>query len=156
MSWEFIYVQRADSVLMSGWQRRDFVNSNFVSEEENQESLSFWKKKTYTSTKRQCHPESLEEAKLSEVRKKQKIGKQDKLGNERDSLISGEKNIGVFLYSWMLLFSCGAGAPAPGGIKSHRCQECPTLSNTTVTEEIREGVGLFFLVKKLGDFRITF
>ncbi|RNC47098.1 retrotransposon hot spot (RHS) protein [Trypanosoma cruzi] len=36
MSWEIIYVQHADSTPMNGWQRCDVVNSNNVSEEENQ------------------------------------------------------------------------------------------------------------------------
>ncbi|KAF8285811.1 putative retrotransposon hot spot protein (RHS) [Trypanosoma cruzi] len=99
MSWEFIYVQHAGIVLTSGWQRRDVVNSNLVSEEENQESLSFWKKKRTPVPSVNTIWSFQKRRSFSEVRKKQKIGKRDKLGNERDSLISGEKKYwGIFIY----------------------------------------------------------
>ncbi|RNC54162.1 retrotransposon hot spot (RHS) protein [Trypanosoma cruzi] len=45
LSWEIIYVQHADSTPMSGWQRCDVVNTDVVSEEEDQRIATFWKGK---------------------------------------------------------------------------------------------------------------
>ncbi|RNF12942.1 retrotransposon hot spot (RHS) protein [Trypanosoma cruzi] len=38
MSWEMIYVQQADSTPLDGWRRCDVVNSNNMSEEEDQKN----------------------------------------------------------------------------------------------------------------------
>ncbi|RNC33026.1 putative retrotransposon hot spot (RHS) protein [Trypanosoma cruzi] len=43
MSWEIIYVQRADSTPMNDWQRCDVVNSDNVSDDEGREIAAFWK-----------------------------------------------------------------------------------------------------------------
>ncbi|KAF8284958.1 putative retrotransposon hot spot (RHS) protein, partial [Trypanosoma cruzi] len=43
LSWEIIYVQRADGTPMNDWQGCDVVNSDDVSEEEDQRIAAFWK-----------------------------------------------------------------------------------------------------------------
>ncbi|PBJ68684.1 retrotransposon hot spot (RHS) protein [Trypanosoma cruzi cruzi] len=45
MSWEIIYVQRADSTPLNDWQRCDVVNSDNVSKKEGREIAAFWKEK---------------------------------------------------------------------------------------------------------------
>ncbi|EKF99604.1 retrotransposon hot spot (RHS) protein, putative [Trypanosoma cruzi] len=45
MSWEIIYVHHADSTPMNDWQRCDVVNSDGVSEEEDQRIAAFWNEK---------------------------------------------------------------------------------------------------------------
>ncbi|RNC49519.1 putative retrotransposon hot spot (RHS) protein [Trypanosoma cruzi] len=45
MSWEMIYVQHADSTPMNDWQGCDVVNTNSVSEEEDQQIAAFWYEK---------------------------------------------------------------------------------------------------------------
>ncbi|PWU92121.1 putative retrotransposon hot spot (RHS) protein [Trypanosoma cruzi] len=45
MLWEIIYVQHADSTPMNDWQRCDIVNTDVVSEEEDQRIAAFWKGK---------------------------------------------------------------------------------------------------------------
>ncbi|RNE97126.1 retrotransposon hot spot (RHS) protein, partial [Trypanosoma cruzi] len=43
MFWEIIYVQRADSTPMNDWRGCDVVNTDDVSEEEDQRIAAFWK-----------------------------------------------------------------------------------------------------------------
>ncbi|EAN87975.1 retrotransposon hot spot (RHS) protein, putative [Trypanosoma cruzi] len=43
LSWEIIYVQQADGTPMNDWQRCDVVNTDGVSEEEDQRIAAFWK-----------------------------------------------------------------------------------------------------------------
>ncbi|KAF5215996.1 hypothetical protein ECC02_011279 [Trypanosoma cruzi] len=45
MSWEIIYLQRADSTPMNGWQRCDVVNSNNNTDAEHREMAVFWREK---------------------------------------------------------------------------------------------------------------
>ncbi|RNF15380.1 hypothetical protein TcG_07085 [Trypanosoma cruzi] len=109
-------------------------------------------RKRCTSTKCQYHPKSLEWAKLSEVGDNHRNGK-NKLGNGA-ILICGKEVLRDF-YIFLDTFVCayGADAPAQDGSISHRFQNCPTLSNLTVTEENQGGKGVVcFLVKNIGWF----
>ncbi|RNC35848.1 putative retrotransposon hot spot (RHS) protein, partial [Trypanosoma cruzi] len=45
MSWDIIYLQRADSTPMNDWRRCDVVNSNNNTDAENYEIAAFWRKK---------------------------------------------------------------------------------------------------------------
>ncbi|PWU83522.1 putative retrotransposon hot spot protein (RHS) [Trypanosoma cruzi] len=107
MSWDIIYVQHADSTPMNDWQRCDVVNTDVVSEEEDQRIAAFWKERC-ASTNWQYHPETLEEARLFEVRCNHRNGK-SKLGRGRGGFDFWKKNIGLFVYFWILVCAYGAG-----------------------------------------------
>ncbi|RNC52948.1 retrotransposon hot spot protein (RHS) [Trypanosoma cruzi] len=67
MSWDIIYVQHAASTPMNDWQRCEVDNSDNVSDDESRE-LRCSGRKRCASTKCQCHPETLADMQLSEVR----------------------------------------------------------------------------------------
>ncbi|EKF29367.1 retrotransposon hot spot (RHS) protein, putative, partial [Trypanosoma cruzi marinkellei] len=81
MSWEMIYVQHADSMLMAGWQGRGVVSSDNVSEEEEQRIAAFWKEKV---RQQQVSVSSEAASRGAALRSGEHLQKwENKLGNER-------------------------------------------------------------------------
>ncbi|RNC54446.1 hypothetical protein TcCL_ESM08117 [Trypanosoma cruzi] len=84
-------------------------------------------------TKCQYHAENLEETKLSEVWKNRRSRKK-KWGKGQFRFVV-KKYCGSYMFLDNFLCAYGAGAPAPGDSVTKRCQNSPTLSIITVTEE---------------------
>ncbi|PWV14057.1 putative retrotransposon hot spot protein (RHS) [Trypanosoma cruzi] len=89
MSWEIIYVQRADRTPMNGWQRRGVVNLDSVSDDESREIAGFWREEMH-QYQVSISSGALEETQLSEVRNSHGNGKRN-WGGKGEVLISGKK-----------------------------------------------------------------
>ncbi|PWU86183.1 putative retrotransposon hot spot (RHS) protein [Trypanosoma cruzi] len=140
MSWEIICVQHEDNKPMNGWRRCDVVNTENLSEDE-KEIAAFWEEEV----RQYIAAISSGEFRMGETLRS--VEEPPKWANELGKgaiLICGKEVLRDF-YIFLDAFVCayGAGAPAQDGSISHRFQNCPTLSNITVAEEIKEGNGLF-------------